>query len=279
MTLRGPLEGHGSPRGLLVALGISVLVHGLLLVVRNAPPPGGGGGGAPRLEARLTPRSASLPAPQKPAVEPMPDKASARSAKASARPRLMTSERSRGPAVSAARSWTPAEKAEMDGFLNELAEQAKTTPRPTLAQRSLAMARQEAQQLAAADAAGGALLEARPNGPPADPFSLDLYMNALVRRLNQRAAFVRNDARARGIKTAAIRFRLNPDGSLKTFEVLFAGDQGDEIAFIREVVERSAPFSPFPPDIDRAARSLGVTVCIQPGSAGGFGFTRSSGRC
>jgi len=27
-------------------------------------------------------------------------------------------------------------------------------------------------------------------------------------------------------------------------------------------------------DIDRAARSLGVTICIQPGVGGGFGFSR-----
>jgi hypothetical protein len=58
--------------------------------------------------------------------------------------------------------------------------------------------------------------------------------------------------------------------------VLNVGDQQEEIAFVRSVVERAIPFAHFPPDIDRAARSLGVTICIHPGSSGGggFGFTR-----
>lgn len=47
------------------------------------------------------------------------------------------------------------------------------------------MARQAGQQLAREDAAAEALLELRPNAPPADPFSVGLYMDGLVRRLNQ----------------------------------------------------------------------------------------------
>ena len=81
-------------------------------------------------------------------------------------------------------------------------------------------------------------------------------------------ALVRDAAKARelnarGVQTAAVQFRLNPDGSLKSFVVLNAGDQADEIAFIKAVIERSLPFSPFPPDIDQAARSLGVTICVR----------------
>ncbi|WP_291994140.1 hypothetical protein [Candidatus Accumulibacter sp. ACC003] len=40
------------------------------------------------------------------------------------------------------------------------------------------------------------------------------------------------------------------------------------------VVERAIPFAAYPPDIARAARSLGVTICIAPGRGGGFGFSR-----
>ena len=76
------------------------------------------------------------------------------------------------------------------------------------------------------------------------------------------------------MRLAAVHFRINPDGSLKTFKVLNAGDQQEEIAFIKSVVERAVPFAAFPPDIARSARSLGMTICIQPGDGGGFGFSR-----
>ena len=95
----------------------------------------------------------------------------------------MTTDKARRPQAQPA--WTVAQKAEMDGFLNELAEQARKTPQPTLAQRSLAMARQAGQQMAREDAAAEALLEMRPNAPPANPFSLELYMDGLIRRLNR----------------------------------------------------------------------------------------------
>jgi hypothetical protein len=48
------------------------------------------------------------------------------------------------------------------------------------------------------------------------------------------------------VRTAAVQFRVNPDGTLKSFVVLNAADQGDEIAFIKAVVERAAHIQPFP---------------------------------
>lgn len=258
-------------RPLVAAIAASLAVHGLLLWLK---PPERTGGGAPRLEASLARREAERPAAPPPATMPPLRAQPRKAARPAVRPRLLTAEKSRGPAV-AAPKWTAAEKAEMDGFLDELAGQARA--QPSLAQRALAMAQEQGRRLAQQDAAGEASLELRPNGPPADPFSLDLYMDGLLRRLNRSAAFVRNDPRSKGVRSAAVQFRLNPDGSLKSFVVLNAGDQADEIAFIKAVVERSAPFSPFPPDIDRAARSLGVTICIRPGGTGGFGFSRMSG--
>lgn len=248
----------------------SLLIHGVLLFVPRQEPPGGRQVLPNRLEARLAQRhpaaESALPAGRKPG-------------KAPAKSRLLSAEKSRGPVVRGERQWTVAEKAEMEGFLDELDGQAPALSKPSLAQRSLAMAREQARQMAVPDAAGGLMLERRPNGPPADPFSLEMYMDGLLRRLNRSAAFVRNDPRGKGIRAAAVHFRLRPDGRLESFEVLYAGDQAAEIAFIREVVERSIPFSPFPPDIDKAARSLGVTICIQPGSGGGdLGFTRSGAR-
>lgn len=267
-------------RALNWALAASLAIHLLVLFVPrqepSAPP-----AAASRLEARLGPLR--QPTAETPVVPSSAKPISAsQTAKSAPRPRLMTVDKSRGPAVAAAPKWTAAQKAEMDGFLNELAGQAQATPKPTLAQRSLAMAREQGRQMAAQDEAGEAMLERRPNGPPPDPFSLEMYMDGLVRRLNRSAAFVRNDPRSKGVRSAAVQFRLNPDGSLKSFVVLNAGDQADEIAFIKSVIERSLPFSPFPPDIDKAARSLGVTICIQPGSGGGsgLGFSRMSGsRC
>ena len=169
----------------------------------------------------------------------------------------------------------------MDDFLSELARQPGATAKPTLAQRSQVMAREQGRQMAARDEEGEALLELRPNSAPPDAFSLELYLDGLVRRLNRSALHVGNDRRGQGVRPAAIHFRLNPDGSLKSFVVLNAGDQTDEIAYIRSVVERSVPFSAFPPDIDKAARSLGITICIRPASNdGSAGFSRmNGGRC
>lgn len=165
----------------------------------------------------------------------------------------------------------------MENFLDELAR----APQPSLSQRALAMAREQGRQMARQDAADEALLEMRPNAPPVHPFSLENYLDGLVRRLNRSSGFVQREKGDPGVQPAAVRFRLNPDGSLQSFVVLNAGDQAAEIAFIKAVVERSIPFLPFPPDIDRAARSLGITICIRPGSSdGGLGFSRmNGGRC
>ena len=246
-------ERSREQRALLLAFAVSLAIHlAVLLVPRDERR--GDPNAASRIEARLAPsRKAVEPvveAPQKPAA--------ANAAKAKPRQRILTADKSR----STTPQWSVAQKAEMDGFLNELETQAKSVPKPTLAQRSLAMAREAGRQIAREDATGDALLELRPNGPPVNSFSLEMYLDALVRRLNRSAGFVNNERRHRGVQTAAVQFRLNPDGSLKSFVVLNAADQAEEVAFIKAVIERSVPFSPFPPDIDRAARSLGVTICI-----------------
>jgi hypothetical protein len=156
----------------------------------------------------------------------------------------MTSQKSAAPAVADARQWSRAEKEQMNRFLDELAAEAKATPKPSLAQRSLAQARDIGRQQARQEEEGTAMLDRRPNSPPPEPFSLDLYVDGVVKRLNRSAAFVRNDPRSRGMHTAAVQFRINPNGSLKSFTVLNAGDQQEEIAFIKSVVERSPSPSP-----------------------------------
>lgn len=242
---------------------LSLLMHGVILFMPQREPPASAAA-RPRLEARL-----AQAAPVAPRALPGPPP-TAQPAPAS---RQLTTRKARGPAVPA---WSVAEKAEMKRFLDELGEQAKARPTPSLAQRSLAMARDEARQLAQQDGEREALLERRPNTAAPDPFVLDLYVDGLIKRLNRSAAFVRNDPRSQGMHPARVQFRLNPDGTLQSFVVLNAADQADEIAFIKSIVERSAPFSPFPPDINQAARSLAMTICIKPaGSGDGFGFSRS----
>lgn len=259
-------------RSLLWALAVSLAFH-LLFLLSPQHAPSARPAASTRLEARFAPvspmsaESSEAPAAQPPASASKPQ-----------RTRRLTAER---PRATPQPTWSVAEKAEMDDFLNDLARQPGAVAKPTLAQRSQVIAREQGRQMAARDEEGEALLELRPNAQPPDPFSLDLYLDGLVRRLNRSAQHVSNDRRGQGVRPAAIHFRLNPDGSLRSFVVLNAGDQSDEIAYIKAVVERSVPFLPFPPDIDKAARSLGITICIRPASADGFaGFSRTSGgRC
>lgn len=262
-------------RALAVAVVVSLAIHGLILFV-NSQEPLRQGSPLPRIEASLA--RPSPPAP--PRVEPPPSAASRpasakKAAKVAPRPRLLALEKPKGATVASSQKWSVAEKAEMNAFLDELAGEAKARPKPTLAQRSLAMAREDARQMARQESAELVTIERRPNSPDPDPFSLELYLDGLLKHLNRSSAFVKNDPRTRGVRKAAVQFRLNPDGTLKSFVVLNAADQGEEIAFIKTVVERAAPFSPFPPDINRAARSMAVRICIMPASGGGFGFSKA----
>jgi hypothetical protein len=177
---------------------------------------------------------------------------------------------------SATPAWTTAEKNEMNRFLEELGGAQKRAP--TLAQRSMSMAREMARQDARQEEAEMAVVERLPNSPPIDPFGLELYLEALIKKLNRSASHVRNDPRAQGVKVAAVLVKLNPNGSLRSFKVINAGDQQDEIAFVRQVVEQAVPFAAFPADIQRSARSLSMMICIMPPKAGGsgFGFTRQA---
>lgn len=280
------LEFKPPTRPLFLALAASLLIHGLVLSLRlqqQAPlrPPANTG-----MDARLELARPARPAPP-PTAQPKPQtpRHEARAAQAPT-PRVITA---RQPSAEHAHAvppatWNIAQKQEMDNFLNDLsAEQKRPAPQPSLAERSMAMAREMGRDEARRSAQGGgaALVERIPNSPELDPFSLEMYMDALVKKLNRSASFVRNDPRSRGVQSAAIQVRINPDGSLKSFEVVRTGDQREEIEFVKSVVERAIPFASFPADLVQSARSLGLMICIQPaGSGGGFGFTRrSSGGC
>lgn len=255
----------------LIAFAASLLIHALILMIPRHDPDEVSS--PQRMEARLR-KPVSTEAATAPEARQKPSKIKPE------RPRLLTTNKRSKTSVASAPQWTAAEKADMNRFLDELDNKAKAAPKPTLAQRSIAMAREEAWRQAREDSAGSAMLDLRPDAPPPDQFSLEMYLEGLLKRLNRSAAFVKNDPRAKGMRPASIEFKINPDGSMKSFKVVNAGDQADEIAFVKAVVERSIPFSPFPADLDRAARSLTMRICINPvGSGeGGFGFTRAGKR-
>ena len=264
---------HRSP-SLILAIVASLVLHGLVLFVQrqtpesNAQPPG-------RLEAALRPRPQSpLPAAQQVVsqAETQPKQQTLAKPK-NQRPVLAVPKSKTQTASQSKPKWTVAQKEEMDQFLKEL--EPKNKVKPDLAQRSMAMAREYGREQAREDSQGSEMLERRPNSPPVDPFSLEMYLDSLVKKLNRSAGHVKNEPRTKGMKSALVRVQLNPDGSMRNFKVVNAGDQLPEIAYIKSVVEQAVPFSPFPPDILRSAKSLTMMICIQPPSmSGGFGFSR-----
>jgi len=262
-------------RSLRIAFAVSLLVHAVVLFVpmgekAQKPPPG-------RLTTRLAPKPQPLPAPE-PVEKVAEQTPTPRPRAVEPRKRVLTRESGSAPAhVTQAPKFTQAEKQEMNDFLNSLEKEARA--QPSLAQRSLAMARQIGRETASQDQDDDAVtIERIPNSPDVDPFSLEMYLDSLVKKLNYSADHVEKPPRQAGYKKASVQLRLNPDGTIRSFEVLNAGDQFDQIAFIKRLVERAAPYSPFPPDIVRSAKSMAILICIVPsyGPGGGMGFTRNS---
>lgn len=231
-----------------------------------------------RLEARLVPRP-SEPLAAVPA--PAPANAPPAARVPPVRQKLLALEKPQTPPAPAApQAWSKADKADMNQFIRELEPPARASP--DLAQRALAMARSVGRQQARQDDDSEVLVERRPDGPPPDPVSLEMYMDSLVKKLNRSAAFVKNDPRSLGVKTAAVLVRIGPGGALQSFKVLYSGDQKDEIAYIQSVVERAAPFAAFPADLQKSVNSVAMMICILPAhlSGGGIGFARvEGGRC
>jgi len=175
------------------------------------------------------------------------------------------------------RTWSNAERADMNKFLDELGAQAKPASGQELSKNALAMARQMGRSMDE-DGADSESKPATGNGKVIEPYSLAMYFDAFIRKLNRSAAFVKNEKRASGSHKALVEIALNADGSLKSYRVLRSGDQAAEIAYIKSVVERASPFSAFPPDIRRAVDSLSINMCIRPADDGiGGGFSRSYG--
>ncbi len=172
-------------------------------------------------------------------------------------------------------TWSIAEHKEMDDFLNELATEPKP-PTPTLSQRAMAMARAIGRQQEHEEEESE---QQSANARVVEPFSLQMYFDAFIRKMNQSAAFVKREPRTQGSHKALVQVVLNPDGSLKRYRVIRASDQKAEITYIKSVIDLAAPFSAFPSDLRNGMDSFAVLLCILPAHGGdsGGGFSRSFG--
>lgn len=160
----------------------------------------------------------------------------------------------------------------MDRFLRDLGAEAQPRNGTDLAQRAREMAREMGRRDPEQDLNAS---RRAPGGKPIEPFSLEMYFDAFLRKLNRSAAFVRHEPRSGGARRALVKITLNADGTLESYKVLRAADQQGEIAYIRSVVERAAPFAAFPRDIRDSTSALSIMMCITPSLGGeGAGFVR-----
>ncbi|MBI5750956.1 MAG: TonB C-terminal domain-containing protein [Hydrogenophilales bacterium] len=177
----------------------------------------------------------------------------------------------------AEKTWTTVEKDEMNRFLNELGSQSKPPSGMELARRALAMARTLGREDEKNDEM--AEITQRLRAANIEPLSLELYFEALFRKLNNSATMVQRNAHKAGSQVAEVRVTLSPNGSVKSFTILHSADQQAEIAFIKSVVERAAPFPVFPADIRSATDKIILQICIHPSrfsDGTGAQFTRMS---
>ena len=271
------MESRHTRRSLWQAVSASLLLHAAVLFIGFSSSGPATTGGTSRLQATLVRPATPTPStPPTPTSAPTPPSRSAPQASRPAASRAPGETRKLNAPAGAwkDRSWTAAERADMNKFLDELAAQARPPSGSELAEKARVMARQM-RQLTPDDgreepvpAAGNAI----------EPYSLEMYFDALVKKLNRSAAFVKNDPRRPGSRKALVQIALNADGSLKSYRVLRSGDQAAEIAYIRSVVERASPFSAFPRDIRKVSDSLSILMCILPARSGeGGGFSRSFG--
>lgn len=149
-----------------------------------------------------------------------------------------------------------------------------------LAQRALAMVRNG--MVGKEDEGGVDAYSTRQQGKgqEIEPRSLEWYFDSFITKLNNSARFVPHAPPSKGQRAAEVEIIINRDGSLREYRVVRAADRQIEVAYIRSVVDRAAPFAAFPPDISQKTDTLSLTICIQPPGDpdGGFGFTRTNGR-
>lgn len=261
-----------------LGLGISLLLHGLVLSLKLAAPSSPQASSPP---APGAPIQATLSPPRTPAPTQTTPPQTTPPVTPRSRVLAMPRRVERTPTTTSVpeipeRQWSQAERNEMDQFLNDLARDARPPTGADLAQRALAMAR-SMRLPPAPDSDESARILRKLLDAQVEPFSIEMYFNALFNKLNRSATMLGNQPRPKGIKAAAVRVWLNRDGTLKNFEILRVADQQGEIDYIRSVVELSVPFPAFPADIRRATDALVLQICIRPdlfGNGGGAAFSR-----
>lgn len=269
-------------KSLALAFAISLAFHAVVLFFRLLVPevfsPAGEVSDTPprrRLDISLArPDSVQMVQPAQPAgaVQAVPEPSGKSRARAE---KALVRRTPNSPAdVWANKSWSKAERADMDKFLHELDVQARPPSGRELSEKALLAAREIARKLPESSE-DSAIVEQAARQKSIEPFSMTMYFDAFIRKLNRSAAFVKNEPRSKGRGKALVQISLNPDGSLKSFRVLRADDQQSEIAYIKSVIDRAVPFSAFPPDIRNATDSLQILMCILPSQGGGGGFSRT----
>lgn len=260
-----------------IALALALALHLAVLAVHVVSPPAGRRrAGEGPLQVTMAPRPAVAPVAR--VVEralPAPSEQGRRLLTAPvtkprqpARTFSVPGHAETAPAASAPVVATPAQDAEMGEFLDELAVKAKPATGSELARRAMAAAR-AAPAVEDDPAELRELASQNRRLQQVDRFSLEMYFDALYQKLNRTAAMVKRGNAGMGRRAAAVSVTLNPDGTLKSFRVLWSADQQAEIAYVNALFERAAPFSPFPPDMRSATRALILRVCILPGREGG----------
>ena len=242
-----------------VTLILSILFHAAILALKLASPHGQLPQQGQRADSRM---EVTLASPKQTAAQPLQQK------------RLLTASPRAAPSRfrvlrEAPREWTATERDSMNDFLNDLVEQARPPSGKALAQRALSMARSMHSEAPSLENDESREIMQRLVDANVDPFSIELYFDALFKKMNRSAAMIGNEQRGKGIHPAAVRILLKPDGTVRSFEILREADQKAEIAFVKAVVGLSAPFSAFPPDIHHATNALALLICIRPGESGG----------
>ena len=257
---------HGDKR-FTFALLISLALHAVLIAIK----PFSDREAARRATGPKSPVVVTLPKQAPPLAQVAPETkppAEKPSAHLSKRPALITAPEP---------TWTMAEREEMKRFLDELDTPSKPRSGRELEQSALAMARTMPPQQEEDDDLKEMMQKLA--DAKVEPYSLEMYFDALFRKMNRSAAMVSNERVAKGKHVAAVRITVNQDGSVKNFRVLWAADQQAEIAYIKAVVDQAAPFPVFPTAIRDATNAIVLQVCILPGrygDGGGATFTRMS---
>jgi len=254
-----------------LAVAISMALHLLAMTISIGPPHGQPGR---PFTARLTKREPPRPAEDQTAQLTKPTKRS----KEPQRHVLAMPKNSNRATAEAQPQWTVRQRNEMDQFLNELATEAKPLAGRALEQRAKALARSLPGSVDDDDDQQQPVARM---GVQVEQFSMEMYLDALTRKLNKSATMVKREHIERGGRVAAVRVVLKKDGSVKSFKILFGADQQAEIDYIDAVVHQAAPFAAFPQDLRNATDGLKLDICILPnryGDGGGAMFTRMTGR-